>query len=177
MASFKRRSKVGVICKAGVPQPAPIQHSQRNSWVHISSTPQPDLPCTHRASGTKASNSFSALLDLILVGDFKYINNDLQYQGQVLHLFTSIQVIYTQIHHVLNKTACPIQLLTDSTTMAKKSLQLLLVGIHSWIQKSEEQKKKENNTSIRKTKHFLEEFTKKIILRKPIVTETQTLTY
>lgn len=134
--------------------------------------------CPARTGKRKESKcSFSTLLDLILLRDFKYINNNLQYQDQILHLFTSIQVI--ELKYIMYWTkrsvqpkSSPIQLMQSRRT----SSQLLLESIHSWIQESEEQRKKENNKSIWKAKHFLEEFTKKIILRKPTVTEAQMLT-
>lgn len=79
MALCKWRSKVCVMCvlhiRGGCSTPSSHPAGPEEQLGAPSRAQRSDLPCTDRASGRTARNSFSTWPDLILLRDFKCINN------------------------------------------------------------------------------------------------------
>lgn len=182
MASFKWRSNVCVICvlriqgECSTPSSHPAGPEEQLGAP--SRAQRSDLPCTGRASGRTARSSFSTWPDLILLRDFTYINNTWfavagpsymplhQYSGH-LHSNTSC-IEQNGLSHPIPHQFCQYGQEVITTPPGGP------LFLDSKVRRAE---KKESNKSIGKTKHFLEEFTKKIKLKKPTVTETQTLVH
>lgn len=76
---FKWRSKVCVMCVLHIQGGCSTPSSHPSGPEQLLGAPSKDqrsnLPCSNRASGRTARNSFSTWPDLILLRDFKSINN------------------------------------------------------------------------------------------------------
>lgn len=183
MASFKWRSKVCAICvlhiQGGCSTPSSHPAGPEEQLGAPSRAQRSDLLCTDRASGRRtARNSFSTWPDLILLRDFKYINNT---------WFAVARPSSTPLHqysgHLHSNTACIEQNglshpIPHQFHQYGQEVIATTSGGHLFLDsKVRRAEKKDSNKSIGKTKHFLEEFIKKIKLKKPTVTETQTLVH
>jgi len=56
-----------------------------------------------------------ASLELTVLRDLKYLNNNLQHQDTKRHFYTSIQVASTETYNLENKMVCKMQFITHST--------------------------------------------------------------